>query len=207
MYIYFVMSSMKKYLLTEIAEISLGFTLRNGVKLLDKGRVAFLHQKDIQDDTLVFNQYVNLEQSSLEKHLLKKDDLLLTNKGTKFATYIFTAEDEKSSCCIASSSFFVIKTNITTCLPEYLQWYLQQPDAKEYLLSRSITTTIPSLSKAVLTKLQVLLPPLTLQEKIIDIVTGIRNEEILLKRLINKRQEQKEAYIREILSEQAESDC
>src|ERR1700720_4127346 len=190
------MHSEKTYIFKDIADSFSGFTLRNGIKVLDKGPIAILQPKDIQDEVLTISQYIDIDDWAAKNHLLKKGDLLLANKGIKFATFIFNDEHPR---CIASASFFVIRTYREKCLPEFLQWYLQQPEAKEYLLSRSITTTIPSLSKAALGNFEIVIPTLEIQKKIIEIVATVKQEQRLLKQLLSKQKEHRDPYIWEML--------
>jgi restriction endonuclease S subunit len=180
-----------------IAKSWSGYTIRNGLELVEKGALPVLQPKDFQSDEKALNPLgLNHYPESIKKHFLEKGDLLLANKGTKFATFLF----DKDYPCIASASFFVIRVNSKKCYPEFLQWYLEQPEAKDYFLKNSVTTTIPSLSKAVLDKLQVPLPPLSVQARIIRGLELIKKEQRLLKDLILKTEEFRDTYIWELIA-------
>lgn len=87
-----------------------------------------------------------------KKHLLKEGDVLFAAKGEKnFATlyknYGFPA--------VASTSFFVIRLKDDRIEPEFLTWFLNQPNTMNYLKSRAAGSSIPSISKKVLENLEI----------------------------------------------------
>ena len=68
-------------------------------------------------------------------------------------------------------------------MPEYISWFLNTPSIQEWLKSRAKGSGIPSISKAILEELEVLIPDLQTQEIILEI-TQLRNAEKELKQQI-----------------------
>ncbi len=192
------MERIAKYKLSELSLIRTGVTLRNTIQSDSTGDIVVFQPRDIQNGEFTDNpSYIDSKQiNNLNRHTLQKGDLLIANKGLKFGVFLFKNELNKS---IASGSFFVIKPDLKKCIPEYLEWFLTQPSTKNYLLRNSSTVTIPTLPKTVLDKLEIVLPPLPIQTKIINMLTVIRKEQNILKKLIEKTEEYKDSYIWELI--------
>lgn len=185
--------------LSAISVVRTGLTLRNEFRLQEKGNVAVLQPRDISDGRLINIPFcIDVPLYSLSQHLLSENDLLIGNKGQKFGTFLYSNEFLNS---VASASFFVIKMNKEKCLPEFLQWYLNQKQTRDYLLQNSITATIPSLSKAVLTNLQVPIPSLSVQKKITHLIGLVKAEQLLLKEIVDKNEEYRDSYVWEMINQ------
>jgi restriction endonuclease S subunit len=102
---------------------------------------------------------------------------------------------------LASSSFFILKIDDTKCQPEYLNWYLNQQETKEYFIQNSVHSTVSSLKKSALDKLQVKLPPLEIQKKIITVIDTIHIQEKTLQSLIQASREYCDSYIWELIAQ------
>jgi restriction endonuclease S subunit len=83
-------------------------------------------------------------------------------------------------------------------LPEYLKWYLNQPEAKNYFKSFASGTSMFTLPMSVLKNLTVPLPEIAMQEKVIHMVS-LRSKE---KALVFQLEDEKEKYIQQLLLQQ-----
>ncbi len=101
-----------------------------------------------------------------EKHLLNVGDILFAANGTKNFATVFQNHYPTS---VASTSFFVIRLLDPNILPDYLAWFLNQPDSQQTLKSFARGTSIASISKAVLEELEISIPDLNTQELILKI--------------------------------------
>jgi len=176
--------------LRTIASVRTGYTFREKIETRIEGDILVLQPKDIQDKS-VFTDSARVQSStlnSLETHVLKGGDILITNKGLKFAVFLFNKVQYKS---IASSSFFVISPNQDVVIPEYLIWYLGQDDAKNYLVAKATGTVIPSITKPTIERLKVTLPSLETQKQIVELLQ-ITSEE--LQKLAILQERKKELY-------------
>lgn len=120
-----------------------------------------------------------------QKHLLKDGDVLFAAKGTKNFAAVFENHNEPA---VASTSFFVIRPTAKTMLPQFLAWFLNNPNTQTLLKVQAIGTSIPSISKQVLEHLEIPVPALDTQKAILDI-THLRNKEKRLKLKIEMRKE------------------
>lgn len=152
-------------------------------KPVTKGDTAYLQPKYF-DELGKLTTELAADLNAIEiskKHLLKQGDILFAAKGSKnFATLV----DLMELSAVASTSFFVIRIFDQNVLPEYLSWYLNHPKTLKYLKSKAKGTSIASISKAVLSELELPLPSVVNQNLIVKI-EKLRSTEKQLKSKID----------------------
>jgi len=151
-------------------------------KPAQKGEVVYLQAKHFDvNGEISETLYPDLDfNSKIEKHLLKKGDILFSAKGSKnFAAWI---KDNKMPA-VASTSFFVIRLIVKNVLPGYLTWFLNHPTTQILLKGQARGSSIASISKAVLSELEIPIPDIQKQELILRIFK-LRNKERNLKHQI-----------------------
>lgn len=107
--------------------------------------------------------------SHTEKHLLKPGDVLFASKGTKNFAAVYVS---KNNPAVASTSFFVIRLKDeyrNRVLPQYLSWAINHSTSQKFLKENAIGSAMVSISKVVLGQLEILIPPLETQKKILHI--------------------------------------
>ncbi len=139
----------------------------------EKGRLNTLLQPNLNSTGIV------------EKHLLKEGDVLFSAKGTKnFATWYKSSNIP----AVASTSFFVIRLSEKNVLSEYITWFLNHPKTQRLLKTKAKGTSIASISKAVLSELEISIPDIHTQKLILKI-SILRNKEKELKQQIENLRE------------------
>ncbi len=169
--------------LEEIADIRLGIFYNS----TPSGNIRYLQAIDYNNEGQLHlatktTPMVSMEKS-LEKHLLQAGDILFSAKGDNHYSIVFQPGD---SPCIASTSFIVITIRDhekIRILPEYVCWYMNNPDAMKLLKISSKGTNIHSVSKAEIKKLEILIPPLQKQELIAQIDFLLKKEQLIQNRL------------------------
>ncbi len=134
--------------------------------------------------------------SKLERHLLKEGDLLFAAKGLNNFAVVYHLGIGKA---VASSSFIIIKVKEEerqNILPDYLAWFISHNKQIKLMREQQLGTTIPSISMKQLGELEIDIPPITVQEKIIAI-HQLREKE---KELTARVEEWKDRQIQMILS-------
>ncbi len=125
-------------------------------------------------------------------HFLEKGDLLFIAKGMhNFAAHV----DKQLARTVAAANFLVIRVNIENVLPEYLAWCINQGPAQAFLKENAKGSYIPSISKRVLSELQIPLPSLELQQKIIRTQQLMNLENELIAQIQNRRKIMIEALL------------
>ena len=165
-------------------------TIQTGVfaKPVSKGEIVYLQAKHFDEyGELTDNLYPVLNaDGKIDKHLLRKGDVLFAAKGTKNFAALFENENIPA---VASTSFFVMRLFDESVLPGYLTWFLNHPDTQLLLKAKALGTSIPSISKQVLEALEITIPTIEIQNAILQI-TKLRNREKALKQQIEILREQ-----------------
>ncbi|MBN8684896.1 MAG: restriction endonuclease subunit S [Chitinophagales bacterium] len=122
-----------------------------------------------------------LANERLEKHLLRDGDILLIAKGESNRACLY---QEAIGPAVASSTFFVIRPAKSELLPEYMQWYFNTRYMKDIFSGLSKGTQIASLSKKTLAEIEIPVPPLREQKKILEIQRLWEHEKSLTLKLM-----------------------
>lgn len=199
--------SAQVYSLSQLSYIRTGYTFRSKIEGFfgSDDVISIIQPRDILHSNLV-DEPLKVERSSipsLHKHILLNGDILVANKGLKFATYLFNNDSKRDM--IASSSFFVITAQRDKILPEYLHWYLNQTPCKTYLSKKAIGTAIPSINKPVIENILIIVPSLTEQIKAVSIMNEIDHEIDLINKLVDKRTQLKNEYVWDLIRKNHEN--
>lgn len=164
-------------------------TIQTGVfaKPVAKGEIVYLQARHIDENGKIaglLHPDLKAEDVS-EKHILRPGDVLFAAKGSKnFAAVI----EESNLSLVASTSFFVIRLKDNNVLPQYLVWYMNSATTQALLKSTAIGSSMASISKTTLEKLDIPVPDIQTQQTILSIV-NYRNKEKELKQKIESLRE------------------
>lgn len=117
------------------------------------------------------------------KHLLQNDDVLFAAKGlNNFAVCYHNTIGR----AVASSSFIIIRIASDykhLVIPEYVAWFINNSKQVTVFHKTKATTTIPSISIAQLSQLEIDIPERTVQELIVGVQQLRDKEKQTIKRL------------------------
>lgn len=163
---------------TFIKEIA---TIQTGIfaKPLASGELVYLQAKHFDaTGKLLSDLHADLPSDQIsQKHLLRQGDILFSAKGSKNFAAVY---EEHNLPAVASTSFFILRTTTDKILPNYLAWYLNTPTTMILLKSQAKGSSIASISKQVLESLEISIPAIAVQEKIVQI-HELRQKEKTLK--------------------------
>jgi restriction endonuclease S subunit len=171
-----------RVLLKDIAEIQTGVFAKPNVE----GEIVCLQANDFDENGhhLGYWEPTILLSSLNPKHLLNKGDVLFAAKGSKNFAAVRSSDHPLA---VASTSFFVIRLLSADILPEYVKWFLNQPDTIIRLKSEAKGTSIPSISKKSLEQVQIPLIPLYKQNLILKIDQLRISQKKLLQKIASLR--------------------
>lgn len=183
------MEEWKEYELSElIDEISMGpfgsnikvecFT-DSGVPVLNGSNLVGLK---LNEDK--FNYVTEEKAASLGKANAYRNDIVITHRGT-LGQIVYIPQNSKYDHYVISQSQFRVRCN-QKVLPEYLVYYFHTKTGQHQLLSNASQVGVPALARPTTTfqKLRVVLPPLSTQQKIADILSSL-DDKIELNNKIN----------------------
>lgn len=164
-------------------------TIQTGVfaKTSPNPTALYLQQSDFDGNGELRNTTQPTIIVANQKHLLTVGDLLLASKGNNNICVIVPGIEQK---CVASPSFLVIRLHDKfAILPEYVAWYLNLPTIQTTLATQARGTSIMSISKATLGKLEIPIPPIERQKKYIELSKLQKREQELYKAIAEKRKQ------------------
>lgn len=185
-----------------LASVQTGYTFRSRLELSENGNISIIQMRDLLDNnTVCCNNLVKVNMQNVKKHhLAQKGDLIFRSRG-----HITTAaliKDDPGKSVVAAPLLRIRVTNQDKVLPEYLNWYIAQQDAQIFLNSRAKGTVQKMISKQTIEDLEVNLPDLEKQKKIVELAFLSDQEQILIHKLAKKRLQ----YMTKILNQFAKGE-
>jgi restriction endonuclease S subunit len=166
-----------------------GYSFREKIDPSPNGNVGVLQMKDIQNDYSNFD-YQSLDKVSniqfKHKFFLNKGDIVFVSKGVNNYAIVI---DQINFPIVASATFFIIKVDAKTMIPEYLAWFMNQKEAQNYFSEKRAGTYIPNLNKQDIMELPVKVPPLKIQMAIAKTAMLLHQEITILEKLKTNRKE------------------
>ena len=151
-------------------------------KKSDKGIIT-LSAKSVKMNYIDYSNVYYVSQETYNKFMTrgfpKKGDVLLTTE----APLGCVAELPDDSFCLAQR-LLTLRGNPKFLINKYLLYYLQSEYGQHELLSRATGTTVQGIKRTEFSKINIILPPLTIQKKIAKILSDI-DEKIKLNNKIN----------------------
>lgn len=172
--------------LSSIADIISGILFRTKIFFDKYGDYSVILMRNINSDNSV--NYNELVKTNIEKikpaQLIRKNDILFRAKGNNnYASFI----DRELENTTTNTHFFIIRVKSTKILPEYLAWYINQKPAQTYFLKHSPGTVIPVITGKNLGNLNVAIPSLSIQKKIVEVYKLSIREANLTKKILYKK--------------------
>ena len=122
-------------------------------------------------------RYVTREKAdSLNKANAHRGDIVITHRGT-LGQIVFIPQDSKYDRYVISQSQFRVRCN-DKVLPEYLVYYFHTPIGQHKLLSNASQVGVPALARPSSTfqQIEVELPELSIQKRVVEIITTIQKK-------------------------------
>lgn len=175
--------------LDSIAEIRMGATLRgrDATRPVPDGRFSFLRIGDISRDG-TFDQEglvrIDPKESISEALVLRTGDVLFPNRGTRTTALSFPGASVPT---IAGSQFFILRPDPKKVLADYLSWFLRSEIAHQHFEGRRKGSYVQIIQRKDLGELEMPLPSLADQGKIVEIAQLAQRERTLSEKLTDLR--------------------
>jgi restriction endonuclease S subunit len=166
--------------ISEIAEVA------SGVYLLTKpyGNIPYLQIKDILSEAPEKTASKVVLSGKNERYLLAKGNLLFAGKGTTYLCKVFDLDIP----AIASTTLYIIRLTSKGILPDYLCWYLNQPNVMAMMKTQQVGTGTPLIHKQVVEDFEIPVPDLETQQRIVELAKLQAKEKELYRAIAEKRQ-------------------
>lgn len=183
--------------LNKLADIRVGYSFRTKIENDPLGDIRVLQISDIRNadeldpDTLPLVQWTVANKPPL----LRRGDVVMPARGDHYDALVIESDEPM----VASGQLFVIEPRQSGVRSDYLCWFLNQPEARNYMLKNRAGSSIPSLSRPVLGDLPVTVPSLETQQKILDLAQLWQQEQSLSQQLLANRQKMLEGIYSKLL--------
>lgn len=165
-------------LVKNIARIKAGYSFRGTIPVSENGNYRVIQIKDVSYKGLVSSgDLVKAKVDSIKpEYLTQPGDVLFTSRG---ANRRAATVDETAADAIFVSQLYALKIKTAAVIPEYLAWYLNQKPAQDFFEEHASGSYIQNIQHDVLAQLPVVLPPVEMQKKIVEIYRlGLREREM-----------------------------
>ena len=163
----------------------MGATLRgrDATRPVPSGSCYFVRIGDIsQDGELLTDELVRIEPNEPvnDDLFLRPGDVLFPNRGTRTTALAYRLDLPRT---LAGAQFFVLRPDAGRVLPEYLAWFLRTEEAARYFEGRRKGTYVQIIQRSDLAEMEIPVPPLNVQQKIVEAANLALRERILAERL------------------------
>lgn len=191
----------KHALLKHKASLYTGFTIRESLEHIDYGEIKTIQIKDLpKNSQIIDTKHLTGIQWRYDSkpQFLTHNAILLVARGEPSA-YIF--KGDVSDKVVVSNPFIVITLTDNLLLPEFVLWYLNHSQtAKQHFAINARGNALAITTIATVKELPIVIPPLSEQQKILQMIQDTENEAQLFSRLIALKQAYNQAFFEQILN-------
>ena len=169
--------------LAELSDIHSGYTARGRLDPLSEGGVPALQLRDVgtigEAPGPDFQRY-DLDKLS-DRYFVRGGEVVFRSRGEPNAAAAIPATLPEPVVVIVP--LVIIRPDRDRVHPEYLAWAINQPDAQRRLGAEAQGTSLRMIPMAVLENLEIAVPDLQTQRRIVELDALSRQEGQLLRRL------------------------
>lgn len=172
-------------ILRKLADVQMGYPFRSRLEHDPRGDVAVIQMKDIDDaNRLHADEAIRVAlPKGKARHLLRTGDLVFRSRGrSNGAAQVL---DGIGSAVLAAPMLLIRPHRV---LPEYLCWYINAPATQAQLAALAEGTSVRMISAEALKALDIPLPSLAAQQRIVQAAALAEQEQTLLAQIATLRQ-------------------
>jgi len=177
--------------LADLAQIRAGYPARGSIKPDPDSEIAIVQIRDFNADRTLLDidglTRFDPGRPLKDELILQPGDILFLARGAKNFAYTLPG---LPTTAVASGYFHTLRLTSTQTSPRYLTWYLRQdPILDELKRFSGSGVHMPVIKRSTLEDLPISLPPLAIQEKIVELDELMQQEQALLFKLARKRKQ------------------
>lgn len=178
---------MERVLLKDIVDIHIGHQSRDRIEPHPHPDARLLQIKDVGEDrTIAPDDLIGiLSGKAGTPAMLRQDDVLFLARGHR--NFAFTPVVEREDI-LPAYYFFILRIRRPGLLPAYLAWYLNQAPAQQFLHSQAKRGShMPIVPKSALEEMPVEIPPVGVQEIVVELERLNKQEQAIMRRIMEMR--------------------
>jgi len=170
--------------LSEIADVRMGYPFRSRLEHDPNGDIPVVQMKDIDDSDLVrLDGLVRISLPALkEHHLIRTGDLIFRSRGRTNSVALVAADLGRT---IVAAPMLLIRPR--KVLPGYLHWFINLPATQAALAALAEGTSVRMVSKDAIADLDVPVPSMSGQQRVVEVAALARLEQTLVSELAARR--------------------
>ena len=174
--------------LKNIAFVQMGHSFRARLEKTPRGNVAVIQMKDLSDDNRLDDRSLALVQMRKLKdsQRVRRNDLIFRSRGLNNRAVLVEREPGNA---IVASPLLHLRVYGPYVLPTYLCWFINLPTSQAFLQSHATGTAMRMIGKKTLDALEVQIPSLSIQQRIIELSQLADREQNILQSLSAKRKQ------------------
>ncbi len=192
----------KRTPLSNHAEIRSGVA-KGKTGLKNPVRLPYLRVANVQDGYIDLTEVkeIEIEADQIERYSLKSGDVLMNEGGDFDKLGRGDVWQDQISPCLHQNHVFAVRPNFKVMDPFYLAALAASNYGKTYFLScAKRSTNLASINSTQIKEFPVLLPPLTEQKKIAQILSAWDKAIDTTEKLLGNSQKQKQALMQQLLT-------
>ena len=191
-----------KSALGAIADVRMGYSFRSRLESNAAGNVAVIQMKDVDESNLLhLDGLVRVLMLDVkERHLVREGDLLFRSRGLTNSAALVSAE---LGPAVLAAPMLLIRPKANIVDPAYLQWFINHSATQASLAGQAAGTAVKMIGKSVLDNLDVALPSMADQCRIVEMASLAAREALLLEELKRHRK----MLLERILMQKAQELC
>jgi len=183
--------------LQNLARIRTGYPFRGRVEHDPNGETGVVQIRDLrQNPTLDPALITRTSLPGLNNRQLQPGDLLMPARGDHRTAVAFNRSDPT----VASSQLFTLRVSEDAVMPAFLCWALNRPEAQHALANEARGSAIPALSRESLATLRVPVPPLHIQQRIVELLDLWQPETTLMRHLVTNREHMLNGMVQQLMN-------
>jgi len=189
-------------LLEYVVDVQSGHPFRGSVQEVVDGNGYALQMRDLNPDGSV--AWPNLARTSVEgrrePEWLVPGDVVFVARGQRNYAVCLSEVPLPTVC---SQYFFLLRCKTPSLAPEFLAWQINSAPCQRYLAKNAEGTDQLGIRRPVLESLQIAVPDLETQHRIVSLHQQALAERKVLERLIRNREQQLDALAFDLFSDKS----
>lgn len=172
--------------LKNIASVQMGHTFRARLEQTPHGNVAVVQMKDLgKDNRLDDRKLVFVLMHTLkERQRVRQNDLIFRSRGMNNTAALV---DREPGHAIVAAPLLHLRVHNPSVLSGFLCWFINLPTSQSFLQSQATGTAMRMIGKKALESLEVQIPDISIQQRIIELGRLADREQTILESLAVKR--------------------
>ena len=185
-------------ILSDIANIISGYLFKSKVTSVKDGKYPVVQIKNTSNGNIDWAGLSRTNIPNVKEDLVLRDgDVLFRSRGDKNQAVIVEGCPGNA---VAASQLFILRLKTDTILAAYLAWYINQRPAQQFFDRYARGSYIRLINKTTLSGLEIVVPPVEMQQKIVGLYRLSVREKELIEDISRKRGEVIEGILLRCLS-------